>query len=103
MPGKWWWGLEGLWFNRSCDAIDSWTFNVHSFLLASLLSTKCLCSHLIHVLNSKISHGVQQAVGADLVRQVQRECINFLHKGEKCFLRFQYAPLRLYPRALVSF
>lgn len=81
----------------STEAVMQLTVGTLMFTVASLFLTKCLCSHLTHVLNSKISPGVQQAVGADLVRQVQRECINFFHRGEKCFLRFQYAPLCLYP------
>lgn len=88
MPGKRW-GLGGLCFNRSHpDAIDGWTFNVCSFLLAALLSTKCLCSHLTHILNSKISCGVQQAVSADSVGQVQLECINFLIQEKSAFPGF---------------
>lgn len=81
----------------STEAVMQLTVGTLMFTVASLFLTKYLCSHLTHVLNSKISPGVQQAVGADLVRQVQRECINFFHRGEKCFLRFQYAPLCLYP------
>lgn len=89
MPGKRW-GLGGLCFNRSHpDAIDGWTFNVRSFFLAApLLSTKCLCSHLTHILHSKTSRGVQQAVSADSLGQVQLECINFLIREKSAFPGF---------------
>lgn len=60
-------GLGGF-VATEADAIDGWTFNVRSFLLVGL-STNCLCSHLTHILNSKISRRVQQAVSADSVRQ----------------------------------
>lgn len=63
-------------------------FNVHGFLLAARLSTKCLCSHLTHILNSKISRGVQQAVSADSLGQVQLECINFLIQEKSAFPGF---------------
>lgn len=83
MPGKQW-GLGRLGVNRSHpDAIDGWNCNVHSFLL-----TKCLCSHLIHILNSKMNHGVPQAVSADAVGQVQLECINYLIQEKSAFSGF---------------
>lgn len=69
-------------------------------LLATFLSTKCLCSHLTHILNSKISRGVQQAVSADSVGQAQLERINFLVQEESAFPGFSCPTLRIYPCAL---
>lgn len=62
-------GGGGGFVTTEADAIDGWPLNVRSFLL-SALSTKCLYSYLTHILNSKISHRVQQAVSADSVGQV---------------------------------
>lgn len=66
-------------------AIDEWDFNVRIFLLAVPLSTKSLCIHLTHHLTSKISRGVQQAVSADSVGQLQLKRINFLIQEKSAF------------------
>lgn len=77
-----------------------------SYLLAALLSAKCLCSRLARILNSKTGRGVQQAVSADSVRQLQLECINFLKQEKSAFPGFMtphFAFYFEYPCALVSF
>lgn len=61
---------------------------VNSFFLAALLSTKCMCSHLIQILTSKISCRVPQAVSADSEGQVQLECIHFHIEEKSAFPSF---------------